>query len=629
LQTGPTNAISLLILSALLTTSSPNLPEFAILAGLMAILVGVIQIAMGFARLGALVNFVSHSVIVGFSAGAGVLIAVKQLRHLFGLDFSSHGLTETIQGIFRHFTELSFPTLAIGGSTILLILVLRIINPKLPGPLIGMVAAAAAVGLLRLDKLGINIIGQLPRGFPPLARLPIFDFTMLSKISTGALAVASIGLVEAMSIARTIASQSGQRLDSNQEFIGQGLANIATGFFSGYPSSGSFTRTAVNYKAGARTPMASVFSGIIVLIAMLLLGPFAAYVPRTALAGVLILTAYGMVDQKEIIRIWRGAPGDAFIMVVTFLSTLFLHIETAVLLGIFTSLAVYILHTSTPRVRAVLPDENFKHFTPQPERPPCPQLAVMDILGDLYFGAVSHIEKSVQTHLAENPSQKYLLLRMHNVHECDFSGIHTLETIIQTYRDHGGDAYLVRVRKPVLQLMDTTHFVDFLGEGHFLSEDTAIDTLFHRVLDPAICIYECEVRAFRECQNLPKQIIPLDVDIRTQIPDGEVNEISPQKLWKQLDTTSAPLVVDVRAPREFSRSHIPKAELIPFPILLKNLKAIPHNRRVVFVCRGGRRSQRAAYLMSHKGYKKVAYLQGGMQAWEAADLLTAFGRLEK
>ena len=228
-----------------------------------------------------------------------------------------------------------------GLGTLLLIALLRRFYPKLPGPLIGIAAAAISVGLLRLDQGGVKVIGQLTGGLPPLAQLPLFDMALIGQLSTGALAIAAIGLVEAMSIGRAIASQTGQRLDSNQEFVGQGLANIACGFLSGYTCSGSFTRSAVNYKANAQTPLASVFSGSFVLIAMLVLAPLAGYVPRTALAGILILTAFGMIDRKEMARLWRGARGDALIMIVTFLATLFLPLQFAVLSGILMSLAYY------------------------------------------------------------------------------------------------------------------------------------------------------------------------------------------------------------------------------------------------------------------------------------------------
>jgi SulP family sulfate permease len=629
LQTGPTNAISLLILSTLVTVANPGTAEYVVIAGLTAILVGVIQLVLGLVRLGVLVNFVSHSVIVGFSAGAGVLIAVKQLRHLLGLEFSSHGLIETAHGVLVHLPESHIPTVALGFGTMLLIVLLRRLNPKLPGPLIGMVVAAAAVGIAGLDRQGVVVIGELLRSPPPVTDFSVLNVQRIGELAPGALAIAAIGLVEAMSIARSISGQSNQRLDSNQEFAAQGLANIASGLFSGYPCSGSFTRSAVNFDAGARTRLASAFSGVFVLIAMLAFAPLAAYVPRAALSAVLILTAYSMIDRKEIARIWRGARADAAIMIVTFLATLLLHLEFAVLGGILLSFAIYIVKTSVPRVSHVLPDERFRHFVHQPLKPPCPQLAVLDILGDLYFGAVSHVEKAIEQHLASNPHQRTLMLRMYSVQHCDFSGIHALESIVRSVRERGGDVFLVRVRKPVLDLMTTTGFWDYLGGDRFLTEDEAVSRLFYKVLDPAICIYECDVRAFKECQNLPKQSYPPEIPLHTDIPAGSVAEVSPQELWQQLRSKSPPLIVDVREQREFERCHIPQAKLMPLPGLICEGTGLPRGQPIVFVCRGGRRSTRAAYMVQNQGREDVAVLQGGMAGWEAANLLAAVDTLDE
>jgi SulP family sulfate permease len=446
---------------------------------------------------------------------------------------------------------------------------------------------------------------------------------LIARLSTGALAVAAIGLVEAMSIARSIASTSGQRLDSNQEFVGQGLANVAAGFFSGYPCSGSFTRSAVNFDAGGQTRMAALLSGLFVLVAMLLLAPFTAYVPRAALAGVLILTAYSMIQRDEILRVWRGARADAVIMIVTFLATLFLPLEFAVLAGILLSFGVYIIKTSVPQVSSVVPDEDFQHFTARPANPPCPQLAILEIFGDLYFGAVSHVEQAIHRHAAVHPDQRFLLLRMHSVDQCDFSGIHALESIVHGFRERGGDVFLVRVHEPVLEIMRSTGFHDQLGPDHFLSDDRAISYLFYKVLDPAVCIYECDVRTFKECQNLPKHGYAAEVPCHTEVPQGAVVAISPLELWQQLCSDTPPLVVDVREPREYERAHIPQAQLLPLPSLVSPTLDLPRDRPLILVCRGGRRSTRAAHVLHGRGHTNVATLEGGMLAWENAGLLEA------
>lgn len=623
-HTGPTNAISALVLSALLSTTVPGGGEFIVAAGLLAVMAGVLQLVMGLARLGLLINFVSHSVIVGFAAGAGVLIAIGQLRHLFGLTFPSRTVLETLSGLAVNLTHIDLITAALGLGTIGLIVLVRKSKPKLPAPLLAMVAGSLLVLLFSLDERGVAVIGSLPAGLPPLANVRLFDLDLLGRLSTGALAIGAISLVQTTAVARSIASQTRQPLDSNQEFVGQGLANIAAGLFSGYPCSGSFSNSAVNYKAGARTPMAAIFSSLFVVVALFTVGPLAAYLPRAAVSGALVVTAYTMIDWQEIRRIWRGAPGDAAIMVVTLLGTVFLKIEFAVLAGFLLSFALYIVRTSTPRVIAVLPDDDFRHFLPQPEKRPCPQLAIIELWGDLYFGAVHHVEKAIQRQAALFPEQRFLLLRLHHVNQCDFSGIHTLEHMVASYRERGGDVFMVRVHEPVLALMQATGFYDYLGADHFLDEDLAISQLFYHVIDPAVCIYECPIRAFKECQNLPKREIPAEVLFHTEIVPNGLVQVTAGDLWGQLRNGQArPLVVDVREPREFHRGHIPQAELLPLPELLASAGDLPRDRPVVLVCRSGRRSQRAAYSLQKKGFANVTTLQGGMLAWESAGLLEA------
>jgi SulP family sulfate permease len=630
IQTGPANTISLLILSILLPIAAPGTPNFLAAAGMMAVMVGFFQLSMGLARLGMLVNFVSHSVVVGFSSGAGVLIAINEFRHLLGLQFQSRGVTDTVYNISTHLLEPHWPTMLLGLSAIVLLVLLRKLYPKLPGSLISMSVASLIVFFFSLDQAGVSVIGQLPSGLPPLADLPLFDLNFIARLSTGALAVGAISLVQTSAVGRSIAAQTGQRLDNNQEFVGQGLANIACGLFSGYSCAGSFSSSAVNFKAGSRTPLSSIVASTFILVAIFTLAPLAAFLPRAAVAGALTVTAYNMIDRAEITRILRGAPGDALIMVVTFLGTLFLHLEFAVLLGILLSFALYIMKTSVPQVFSVLPDANFRHFIQQQSHQKlCPQLGILKISGDLYFGAVSHIEEAIHQHLTDHPNQRFLLFRMHGVNQCDFSGIHMLETIRHACQERGGDIYFMKLQQPVLALMKSTGFYNQLGPGHFLEEEVAISYLFHKILDPVVCIYECPNRAFIECQNLPKRNYPIHLDIPGYTPNGDIGNItnigaiSPHELRQKLRGDHPPIVIDVRERREFKRGHIPQAQLIPLPKIISDPLTLPRDQEIVLVCRSGRRSVRAACSLQHKGCHHITILQGGMLAWETAGLLEA------
>ena len=623
---GPANAISLLVLSTLSRTAVPGTADFIMAAGLMAVMVGAFQAVMGLLRMGILVNFVSHSVIVGFATGAGVLILIKQIPPLLGVSFSASGIAQTLVSIVVHIPNLNPSTTIVGVVTMITIMLIYRFRPKWPAALISMLLATSIVYSLNLVENGVAVIGELPKGLPPLADLPLFDLQLIAELSSGALAVGAIGLVQTMAIVRSISTQTGQRVDSNQEFVGQGLANIASGFFSGYPGAASFSRSVVNVDSGARSPLASVFSSLFVLLALWFFGAVTAYLPQTALAGILIITAYRMIDHKEIIRIARGTLGDAMIMLATLFGTIFLNIEFAVLMGILFSFARYILRTSMPQVMSVLPSDRFRHFVHQPQKEECPQLAIMDILGDLYFGAVNHVEEQILQHGVNHPEQRFLLLRMTHVNHCDFSGIHMLENVVRTFRDRGGNVFFVRVNEQVYEFMESTGFIESLGTEHFLYEDDAIAKLFYHTFDPAICIYECPVRVFKECQNLPKRLDLVDLPSLSNIPEGHVNELSAYDLWQKLHNgQGAPLpkVIDVREPREFRRGHIAEADSIPFRRVLESSVTLPNDRPIVLVCRTGRRSRRAAHALHNMGCMDVSILQGGMIAWEAERLLEA------
>jgi sulfate permease, SulP family len=621
LQTGPTNALSLIVLSSLVPLAVPSTLGFAIAAGLLTVLAGLMQLGLGLARLGALTNFVSHSVVVGFMTGAAVLIALNQIEPLLGFvaPKQGHNVVAHVRAMASRVSEASLVTALLGVSAVVLMLFLRQRLPRWPGALLIMVGCGLAVAVL---DLGVAVIGALPRDLPPPVALPVLDLELIGQLSTGALAVAAIGLAESISIARAIAADSGQRLDANQELVGQGLANVACGFFSGFASAGSFTRSALNVRAGARTQMASIVTGLFVLLAVLTLGPLAATIPKTALAAVLIVTAVQMVEVPEIRRIWLGPRGDRLVMVATFAGTLFLPIEFAVVIGILLSFGLYIARTSAPRVHSVLPNDDHSALVLRPEGTECPQLAVLDVHGDLYFGAVNQFEEHLLGKLEANPDLRFLLLRMHSVNQCDFSGIHCLEGVLQTVRERGGDIYMTRVHPSVMSVMERTGFCRLLGPENYLEETRAIEHLFYRVLDPAVCIYECPVRVWHECQGLPKRELALPPELRTVPVDEAVPVVGARVLWDALRSADAPRVIDVREPREFRRRHIIEAELLPLPRLFEDPPE-PAERRLVLVCRSGRRSARAAQLLRHRGYLDVAILEGGMLAWEAAGLLDA------
>jgi SulP family sulfate permease len=622
LSTGPTNAISILVLSILTPLAAIGAPEYLVAASVLAVMVGALCIVFGFAGLGMLVNFASRSVLLGFTAGAGVLIAVGQLRNLLNIDIprSSH-IWHTLFNLVLNIDQIHLTSIVLGGITVLVILVIDGLTRRLPGSLLALVGAGAFVAAFGAERLGLAVVGEVPRAMPQVTEFSLrwmFERDFFSALLMGALAVAALGLVEAISIAREIARQSGEDLDVNQELIGQGVANIAAGVFSGYASSGSFTRSAVNFQSGARSQVSSVFCGLFILAGVLAFGPLAAYLPRAALAGMIMLIAYRMVDLRQVRRVLHSSRSETGIMVSTFVATLVVPLEFAVLAGVILSLAIYIYKSSLPTVEAVVPDENFQQFVVKPGAPVCPQLGVVKIQGSLFFGAASHVEDALLANFEANPGQNVLLLQMHGVDRCDLSGIDVLEDLLRMYRGSGGDLYLDHVRPEVRDLMRRTGFEHIIGSDRFLDPDRAINYLFNEVIDSAICCYECEHRVFAECQPLPKYSYDLRLPTSTGRLRYPMNHLSVVEFEDSVaEAGDNALLIDVREPEEYARGHLSNSHLLPLRKLVGEIEELPRDRPVFLVSRSGRRSTRAMRLMIDMGFEEVFNLKGGVLSWMA------------
>jgi SulP family sulfate permease len=622
LNTGPTNAISILVLSILTPLAAIGSAEYLMAASLMAVMVGVFCVIFGFAGLGVLVNFASRAVLLGFTAGAGVLIAAGQLKNLLRLDVPrTPHLWHSMVGVIENIGQTHVPSLLLGLGALAAMVLISKTAPRLPAALMALTGAGVLVAVVGVDRLGVSVIGEIPRQMPQLTSFSLgwmWESDIVGALVTGSMAVAAMGLVEAVSIAREISRQSGERLDINQELVGQGMANIATGLFSGYACSGSFTRSAINFQSGARTQLSGVFCGVFVLIGVLAFGPAAAFLPRTALAGMIMVIAYRMVDWHGVRRVIRTSRSETGIMASTFVATLVFPLEFAVLAGVILSLAIYIYKSSLPTVHTVVPDPTFRHFVERESAPSCPQLGVINIRGALFFGAASHVEDELLANHEANPGQNNLLLRMHGVHQCDLAGIDVLEGIVRLYRDAGGDVYLVQVRPEVRRIMATSGFEELLGADRFLEQEEAIEWLFENVMDPAVCIYECEHRVFAECQPLEKH--PYDIRLpafptRFHYPERQltVPEFEDAMRVHRKDG----LLIDVRERQEYLGGHIAHAELMPLRHVIEDAEKLPRDRPIMLVCRSGRRSTRAMHWLIGLGFEDVVNLKGGILSWKA------------
>jgi SulP family sulfate permease len=510
---GPTNAISLFVFATLAPLAEPGSAAYISLALTLSFMSGVLMLAMGALRMGALVNFVSHSVIVGFTAGAAVLIVASQLRAFFGVEAPrGDSFLSSVAAFVRAAPDAQPDAIGVGLLTLGVAVLSRRYLAKVPYMLVGMAAgalgAAALAAVLGADRTAIATLGALPGALPPLS-YPELSADTIRSLAGIAIGVTVLGLTEAVSIARAIALKSGQRIDANQEFIGQGLSNIAASFFSGYPSSASFNRSGLNYEGGARTPLAAVLSAAFLAVLILGVAPLVAFLPLASMAAILFLVAWGLVDVPTIRRILRTSRQEAIVLVATFAATLLINLEMAILVGVILSLMMYLNRTSRPSMRSLVPDPRHTERKLAPvegELRECPQLKILSIEGSIYFGAVNHVDTHFETLREVTPEQKHLLLVARNVNFVDLAGAELLVHEARRRRAMGGRLYLYGLRQPVEDALSGSGFMPEIGEENvFRNKYDAISGVFVR-LDREICA-RCTARIFRECQTLPPPLV--------------------------------------------------------------------------------------------------------------------------
>lgn len=509
LVSGPTTAASVVLFSALSVVAAPATPEYVTLALTLTFLVGLMELILGLARLGALVNFISHSVVVGFTGGAAILIAAKQIKHFFGVDMDSGGhLHDILLQFARHILEINPSATTVALFTLLIGLAIKRWLPRMPYMIVAMVGGSLVALALDLwlgaDRTAIARVGALPASLPPLSA-PALTLDNIRHLAPSALAVTLFALTEAVSIGRSLAARGGYRIDGSQEFIGQGLSNIAGSFFSGYVATGSFNRSGLNFEAGARTPLAAVLGGLLLMAIVLLVAPLASYLPKAAMAGVLFLVAWGLIDVREIRHILHASRRETAVLGITFFAALFLELEFAIFAGVLLSLVLYLDRTSKPRLVTLTPDPRLPNRALTSERgvPQCPQLRILRIDGSLFFGSVNHVEQAFDRLRSEHPAQKHLAIIASGINFVDLQGGGALVSEAERRRLAGGGFYLINVKQGLWEAMDRCGCIDAAGGGRniFQSKEAAIHAIYQK-LDPSVCA-TCERRIFSECQSLP------------------------------------------------------------------------------------------------------------------------------
>jgi len=533
LVSGPTTAISIAVFAALSHSAEPGSPQYIQMVLTLTFLVGVFQLALGLARMGALVNFISHTVVIGFTAGAAILIAASQVRNFFGIDIPrGTPFYEILRLLAVQFADINPYVLAVSVATLAAGILTRRYVRKIPymiaAMIVGSLFAEALVLWRGQTATGILTVGALPAGLPPLS-MPDFSLQSLRHTVGPALVITMLALTEAVSISRAIAVRSEQRIDGNQEFIGQGLSNMVGAFFSAYASSGSFNRSGVNYEAGARTPLASVFASIALVLVLLVVAPLAAYLPNAAMAGILFLVAWGLIDFHHIRHIWHTSKAESLILTVTLIGTLF-NLEAGIFLGVFLSLVMFLYRTSKPEIVPVVPapEEGAYHFVRAKGRPECPQLRIVRINGSVYFGSSSYVQAALQQIDEDNPQQKSVLIAAASLVRIDIAGGEILAQEARRRRRMGGGLYFYRLNKANYEFLRQGGYTHEIGEGAFFPVMTDVTGALYRTLDPDIC-RTCKKRIFKECHSglLPDGLRRLRLMLAT---DGSEFSHAPQEI---------------------------------------------------------------------------------------------------
>jgi SulP family sulfate permease len=475
LVNGPTNAISIAVLSVLAGVTEPDARVQA--AILLAFLVGAIQLGITLLRLGDLERYISHSVIVGFTAGASALLALDQLKNLLGLKSVGDAHTHFLVRFFRTLAESSgvqVETALIGLGSIAAVIALRAVKKRLglrllPELLVVVIAMAAVTGALGLAERGVAVIGEIPGRLPGFAP-PAFSLEDASSLGTGALAVALLGLLEAISMSKALAAYTRQKLDMNQQCLSEAVANLTGSFFQCMPGSGSLTRSAINHQAGAVTQWSGVISAVGVAATMLAFAPWARFIPRAALAGILMVTAWNMIDWRSLGYHLRTTRFDAAIVTVTALAAVGISIEFCVLVGVLMSFLL-----TVPRAGQMLVSEFSLTSGGLHERVAedelCERILVFGLEGEMFFGATAALE----SHFAAieeriGPKTRVLVLRLKRARNPDAVGLTLLEDFIDRVKARGVHVLLCGVRKEFAEKLERTGISAKLGEKLFLEE---------------------------------------------------------------------------------------------------------------------------------------------------------------
>ena len=494
LAVGPVAVVSLMTAAALGPLFATGSAEYAGAALLLAMLSGAILLLMAVLRLGFLANFLSHPVISGFISASGILIALGQFKHILGIQASGEHAIELLHGLLLGLPATHLPTLAIGGSSLVFLFLVRNklsgwlqaagFTPRLAGnlskagPVVALLASVLAVSLLGLADAGVRVVGAVPTGLPAFS-LPPLDLGLASQLLPAAVLISLIGFVESVSVAQTLAAKRRQRIEPNQELIALGSANVAAALSGGFPVTGGFARSVVNFDAGAQTPLAGALTAVGIAITVLFFTPLFHNLPQAVLAATIIVAVLSLVDLGALKRTWRYSRQDAAAMVATMLGVLLVGVEAGILLGVGLSLLLFLWRTSQPHMAVVgqLPgSEHFRNI----ERfavVESPKVLSVRVDESLYFPNARYLEDRIAEVVGQHPEAEHLVLMCSGVNLIDASALESLEAISVRLQVAGIQLHLSEVKGPVMDRLRQSDFLEHFGGKVFISQFEALAEL--------------------------------------------------------------------------------------------------------------------------------------------------------
>ncbi len=456
LAVGPVALVSLLTLTGVSALAKPGSGEFIALAALLALMVGVIQFGLGLLRAGFVVNFLSHAVISGFTSAAAIVIGLSQLKHLLGVDLeSTHSVFILLWNAAQKLGEVNLITLAIGLASIATLVLFRKVAPRFPAPLLVVTLSALAVYVFGLQDRGVGIVGDVPQGVPSFA-LPAFGLDSVTSLLTIALTISFVGFMESIAVAKSIANREKYKVDANKELVGLGLANVAGSMFSAYPVTGGFSRSAVNYQSGARTPLASIITAVLIVMTLLFFTPLFYYLPNAVLAAIVMVAVYGLIDFMEPVKLFKVKKVDGWTLLITFAATLLIGIEQGILVGVAFSLALFIWRSAYPHTTEVgyLPEEDvFRNVTRYPEAQTFPNTLVVRVDASLYFANAAFWENWLNDAVLDRPELQYIILDFSAVNDIDAVALQTLEDLMESLKERDIEVHIAGMKGPVRDIV--------------------------------------------------------------------------------------------------------------------------------------------------------------------------------